>query len=134
LRREARIRITFESGLSVECAIDSGQSPETVRALLSSLPFESEARLWGEEVYFSVPFSAPLENPKEEVDLGDVAYWPEEPSLCLFFGPTLSSPSPNVIKPYSPVNVVGKIIGDPKVLKKVREGERVRVIVVKEGD
>ena len=79
MRREARIRITFESGLSVECAIDSGQSPETVRALLSSLPFESEARLWGEEVYFSVPFSAPLENPKEEVDLGDVAYWPEEP-------------------------------------------------------
>lgn len=127
MRRGARIRITFESGLSVECAIDSEQSPETVRALLSSLPFESEAHLWGEEIYFSVPFSAPPENPKEEVDLGDVAYWPEEPSLCLFFGPTLSSPGPNVIKPYSPVNVIGKIIGDPKVLKKVRDGERVGV-------
>lgn len=127
MRGGARIRITFESGLSVECIIYLDQSPETARALLSSLPFESEAHLWGEEVYFSVPFSAPPENPKEVVDLGDVAYWPEEPSLCLFFGQTLSSPSPDVIKPYSPVNVVGKIIGDPKALKKVREGERVRV-------
>jgi len=127
LEERARIRITFESGLSVECAIDLDQNPETAKALLSSLPFESEAHLWGEEVYFSLPFSVPLENPKEVVDLGDVAYWPEEPSLCLFFGPTLSSPSPDVIKPYSPVNVVGKIVGDPKVLKKVREGEKVRV-------
>ena len=127
MSENARIRITFESGLSVECVIDPAQSPKTVEALLSSLPFESEAHLWGDEVYFSAPFSVPPENPKDVVEMGDVAYWPEEPSLCLFFGPTLSSPSPDVIKPYSPVNVIGKIIGDLKALKKVKEGERVRV-------
>lgn len=121
------IRISFESGLSVECRVDASRSPKTVESLLSSLPLESKAELWGDEIYFSVPFSAPRENPKDIVEVGDVAYWPEEPSLCLFFGPTPSSPRPDIIKPYSPVNIIGKIIGDPKVLKIVREGEKVRV-------
>lgn len=125
--KPAIIRISFESGLLVECEIDERRSPKTVEALLSSLPFESVVEVWGDEVYFSVPFSVQPENPVDVVEVGDVAYWPEEPSLCLFFGPTPLSPRPDVIKPYSPVNIVGKIVGDPKVLKKVREGEKVRV-------
>lgn len=121
------IRISFESGLSIGCRINADTNPKTIEALLSSLPFESKAKLWGDEVYFSVPFSVPLENPRDVVEVGDVAYWPEEPSLCLFFGPTPLSPRPDIIKPYSPVNVIGKIIGDPRVLKSVREEEKVRV-------
>ncbi|MDH5816464.1 MAG: cyclophilin-like fold protein [Candidatus Nezhaarchaeota archaeon] len=121
------IKISFESGLSIRCRVDWSKSPRTVETLLSSLPFESEAQLWGDEVYFSVPFSVPPENPRDVVEVGDVAYWPEEPSLCLFFGPTPISPRPDVIRPYSPVNVIGKIIEDPKLLRNVREGEKVRV-------
>jgi hypothetical protein len=68
-----------------------------------------------------------MERAKAIVDYGNVAYWPEGPALCLFFGPTLSNPSPNIIKPYSPVNVIGKILGDAKILEKVNEGEKLKV-------
>ena len=64
---------------------------------------------------------------KSHSRLRNVAYWPEGPALCLFFGPTLSNPSPNIIKPYSPVNVIGKILGDAKILEKVNEGEKLKV-------
>ncbi|MEM3616913.1 MAG: cyclophilin-like family protein [Candidatus Bathyarchaeia archaeon] len=78
-------------------------------------------------MYFAVPFQVSLEKAKTIVDYGDVAYWPEGPALCLFFGPTLSSPSTNIIKPYSPVNVIGKILENPKILEKVSEGEKLKV-------
>jgi len=122
-----RIKITFESGISVECEISFDRSPKTAQALMNALPFKARAEFWGQEIYFEAPFRVGLENAKEIVDFGDLAYWPEGPALCLFFGPTLSSPSPNIIKPYSPVNVIGKIVGDPKILSKVNEGEELKV-------
>lgn len=125
--RGEKIKITFECGITVECKIFFDENPRTAEALIKALPLEARAELWGKEIYFEVPFRVGLEKAKEIVDYGDVAYWPEGPALCLFFGPTLSSPSSNVIKPYSPVNVIGKILGDPKVLEKVKEGERVKV-------
>lgn len=127
MERREKIRIHFESGITVECEIRFRENPKTAEALLRALPFESRAELWGKEIYFGVPFKTGLENSKDIVEYGDVAYWPEGPALCLFFGPTLTSPSPNIIKPYSPVNVVGKILGDPKILERVDEGEAVKV-------
>ncbi|MCS7139390.1 MAG: cyclophilin-like fold protein [Candidatus Nezhaarchaeota archaeon] len=126
-RKPVKVRVAFESGLTVEFLVNFEENPRTAEVLMMSLPFESRAELWGEELYFSVPFSVGPENTRDVVDVGDVAYWPEEPSLCLFFGPTPISPEPDIIKPYSPVNVIGKIVGDPKVLRKVREGEGLRV-------
>jgi hypothetical protein len=94
---------------------------------MKALPFQARAEFWGKEIYFEAPFKVGLEKARDIVEYGDVAYWPEGPALCLFFGPTLSSPSPNIIKPYSPVNVIGKILGDPKILEKVSEGEKLKV-------
>jgi hypothetical protein len=127
MKRKEKIRITFESGVTVECEIRFDENPKTAEALMKALPFEARAELWGKEIYFEVPFKVGLEKAKDIVDYGDVAYWPEGPALCFFFGPTLSSPNQNVIKPYSPVNVIGKILGDPKVLERVEEGEKIRV-------
>jgi hypothetical protein len=127
MKRKEKIRITFESGVTVECEIRLDENPKTAEALMKALPFEARAEFWGKEIYFEVPFKVGLEKAKDIVDYGDVAYWPEGPALCLFFGPTLSSPNQNVIKPYSPVNVIGKILGDPKVLERVEEGEKIRV-------
>lgn len=119
--KKEKIKITFESGTSVTCEIIFNENPKTAEALIKALPFKSRAEFWGKEIYFAVPFQISIEKAKAIVDYGDVAYWPEGPALCLFFGPTLSSPSPNIIKPYSPVNVIGKILEDPKTLEKRRE-------------
>ena len=125
--KREQIKISFESGITIQCEIRFDKNPKTAEALMKALPFEARAEFWGKEIYFEAPFKVGLEKAKAIVDYGDVAYWPEGPALCLFFGPTLSSPSPNIIKPYSPVNVIGKILENPKILEKVKEGEKLKV-------
>lgn len=127
MERKERIKISFEYGVVVEGEISFSENPRTAEALMKALPLEARAEFWGKEIYFAVPFKVGVEKAKATVDYGDIAYWPEGPALCLFFGPTLSSPSPDIIKPYSPVNVIGKILGDPKILEKVEEGETLKV-------
>jgi hypothetical protein len=46
--------------------------------------------------------------------------------MCIFFGPTPSSKG-NEIRAYSAVSVFGKVIGDAKIFRNVKEGERIRV-------
>ena len=47
-------------------------------------------------------------------------------AFCIFFGPTPSSRG-DEIRPASPVNVFGRVLGDPTVFKSVRSGTKVRV-------
>ena len=54
----------------------------------------------------------------------DVAYWPQGNALCLFYGPTPIS-NGNEIKPYSPVNVIGRIISKGNIAKKVDDSTKV---------
>ncbi|MGB9885420.1 MAG: cyclophilin-like fold protein [Moorellales bacterium] len=103
----------------------------TAAKIWGALPLEAEANTWGDEVYFTIPVEAEPEAPQELVEAGDVAYWPPGRALCLFFGPTPIS-GPGEIRPYSPVTVVGRVLGDPQVLKAVRSGQPVRV--VREGE
>ena len=101
-------------------------STTTARALLGMLPVKATANTWGDEIYFDVPLSVQIEDGREVVQMGDVAYWPDGPSLCLFFGRTPASRG-DEIRAASPVTVLGRIVGDPKVLKSVRSGAEVTV-------
>ena len=101
-----RIRISIGE-LTVTAGLnDSG----TARMLRGSVPFESQARRWGEEVYFEKPVEAGEEDAQAEAPPGTVAYWPPGKALCLFFGQ----------QPYSPVNIVGQLDGDPTCWQKGR--------------
>ena len=101
-------------------------STETAKALLGILPIKAKVNTWGDEIYFDVPLNTEIEGGKEVVEMGDVAYWPDGPSLCLFFGRTPASRGTE-IRAASPVTVLGRIIGDPKVLRTVRSGAEVTV-------
>jgi hypothetical protein len=101
-------------------------STKTASAIFDSLPLESAAHRWGDEVYFEIPLELELENGKEVLDIGDVAYWPEGRCMCIFFGPTPSSKG-DEIRAYSAVSVFGKITGDAEAFKAVKEGGRIRV-------
>ena len=57
---------------------------------------------------------------------GDLGYWPPGRAFCLFFGPTPASRGKE-IRPASPVNVIGRVIGDLSSLKKVHDGQRVTI-------
>lgn len=103
-------------------------SPETVEKIVDSLPIESEVMTWGDEVYFDVPVDMGEENAKETVSKGDVGYWPEGRTLCIFYGKTPLSESEDEIIPASAVNIVGRI-EEPDRLKRIEplEGARIRV-------
>ena len=120
-----KIKITTSSTGPVD-AVLSDENPRTAKAIYEALPIKGNANLWGDEVYFSIPVEANPENGKSAVELGDLAYWPPGNAFCIFFGPTPMSRG-DEIRPASAVNVFGRITGDPKVFKKVRNGEKVTI-------
>jgi len=125
--RRVKVRVCTESAGCVIAELTDELSPRTFEELVKSLPIESVGYRWGDELYFSTPVRVGEENPKEVVDRGAVAYWPPGRALCLFWGPTPASRGPGEIRPASPVNLLGKVLGNVEVLSRVRSGERVRV-------
>lgn len=103
----------------------NGTSPKTGSQILHLCPIESEVQTWGEEIYFSIPLNMPEENAKDTVSLRDVAYWPEGQCFCVFFGKTPITFNLEEIKPTSPVNVFGKVLGDLESLKTIKPGTKV---------
>jgi uncharacterized protein len=100
----------------------------TAEMILNSLPLEGNANIWGDEIYFMIPLHLNLEpDAQEEMEIGNLAYWPTGPAFCIFFGPTPVSVDEKP-RAYSPVNIFGKIIGDATALKSVAQGSKIRII------
>lgn len=119
-----RIRIT--SG-RVAITVELNDSP-TAAALAKALPFSATVNTWGEEIYFTTPVSArPSPDARAEVAVGEVAYWPPGKALCVFFGRTPASIG-NEPRAASPVNPVGRVVGDATAVAMIREGSAVTVM------
>lgn len=82
------------------------------------------ATVGGDEIYFNIGVSVGRENAKEVVERGDLAYWPPGEAFCIFFGATPASRGDEP-RAASPVNVFGKVLGDPEVFRTVRSGEEI---------
>ena len=119
---ERKIRITAGS-VEAEANLDGSV---TARSIWDALPLSAKAETWGDEIYFSIPVRLKEENSRDVVEMGDLGYWPPGAAFCVFFGPTPASRGAE-IRPASPVNVFGRIVGDPKVFKKVRSGAAIRI-------
>lgn len=99
----------------------------TAREIWNLLPAEGAARTWGEEIYFEIPLDVgPSPDARALVEVGEIGYWPTGRALCLFFGPTPASTDDRP-RAASPVNIVGRILGDATQLRSVRDGDLVRV-------
>ncbi|MGI0064206.1 MAG: cyclophilin-like fold protein [Nitrosopumilaceae archaeon] len=118
-----KITLDFPKIRTIYLELDDVIAPKTIKAFLDCLPLTVEINLWGEELYTDeIPVAVGIENAKSLVDLMDVAYWPPGKAICLFFGPTPIGKK-GEIKPYSPVNVIGKIKDeDKRFLRDIRDG------------
>jgi uncharacterized protein len=97
----------------------------TAQAIWDALPITAPATTWGDEIYFSIPVTQDEDKARATVDMGDLGYWPPGSAFCIFFGPTPMSRTKDEIRPASPVNVFGKVVGDATRFKAVRSGEAV---------
>ena len=102
------------------------ESP-TAQAIWGALPIEGHATTWGDEIYFEIPVEMPQEDDaRQEVEVGELGYWPVGNAFCIFFGPTPISTDEKP-RAYSPVNILGEIHADPDELRSVQDGEPVRL-------
>lgn len=119
----ATVRIAWDGG---EVTANLRDTP-TVNQLLAALPWVASANTWGDEVYFELPIQASLEaDARQVVEPGTVCYWVQGNSLALPFGPTPVSKG-DECRLVTRCNVLGAIEGDPRQLKKVKQGAAVRV-------
>jgi hypothetical protein len=108
-----KIKIRINT-LSVEAELND--SP-TAKKVAEALPITAFFNTWGDEIYFTIPVDAELdETAREEVEMGDLGYWPSGKAFCIFFGQTPMS-DPGRIVPASAVNIIGNVIGDAKRFK-----------------
>jgi hypothetical protein len=123
-----RIRISWEKG-EVFGALEN---TPTVDKLLRALPCSSKANTWGDEVYFTVPVRAELESDaKEVVPPGTICFWAEGQSLAIPFGPTPVSQG-NECRLVTKVNLLGKLDGDSRLLRSIRDGDAIRVEIAEQ--
>lgn len=118
-----------EVNATIDIELDDALAPKTVKAILGELAIVVNINRWGDELYTdALPVKTGQENSMSVVKLMDVAYWPEGKGLCLFFGPTPIS-SDEEIRPYSPVNVIGRILSSENIARRV--GEKTPAIIRK---
>ncbi len=118
-----RIKITVGS-LSMEAELNETL---TAKKVADALPIRSPFNTWGDEFYFTIPVEAELdESEREEVEVGDLGYWPTGKAFCIFFGQTPMS-KPGKIIPASAVNIIGKVAGDAGRFKEVKAETEVLV-------
>ena len=118
-------RIVISAGnVLMEAELNEGQ---TARKVWDALPIEGRANTWGDEIYFEIPVSARQEpGAREDVAVGELGYWPVGSAFCIFFGPTPVSVGEEP-RAYSPVNILGRVLGDATQFRGVRSGASVRI-------
>ena len=120
-----KIKIIIKS-VNIELEAELFDTP-TAQAIWNELPFKSNINTWGNEIYFDIPVTLDLEkDARANVDIGEIGYWDVGKSMCIFWGRTPASKDDKPVAA-SPVNVFGKVIGDPTVLNAVNDGDEIIV-------
>ncbi len=118
---ERKIRITTGE-VKAEAELNDSK---TAQSIWDALPIEGSNNLWGEEIYFSIPVKAGQEKgARDVVSAGELGYWPPGHAFCIFFGRTPASRG-DEIRAASAVNIIGKVLSDPKAFLKARDGAKI---------
>jgi hypothetical protein len=109
---------------NISMQAELNENPTSLK-IWEALPIEGRANLWGAEIYFEIPVDAEVEpDARQEVEISELGYWPAGHAFCIFFGPT---PISRDAKPraYSPVNILGRVLGDATQFRTVTNNQKV---------
>ena len=95
----------------------------TADIIWDSLPIEGVVRRRGDEIYFETPLAIEEEG-RDIVRKGELGYRRSDKAFCIFFG---SAPVRGEVRAAGSVNIFGRLLADPEILKGVKDGEKIRV-------
>ena len=100
----------------IKAKLSTEATPNSCEAFWNALPLTVELSTWGDELYGTIPVQIDGEDPREEFEVGDIAYWLQGSGFCILYGPTPASTSdkPRLI---SPGNLLARVEGDASVFK-----------------
>lgn len=105
---------------------------DTGQKIYESLPIEGQVNRWGEEIYFSIPLDlSEASDARQEMEVGELGYWPPGTAFCIFFGPTPASQD-QTPRAASNVNPFGMVDGDATEFTSVRNGETITLTALEE--
>ncbi len=90
----------------IEAALNN---TETARNFYRTLPVKLKATRWGGEYYGKIKLEHSKKDPtKQEMEFGELAFWPDGSALCIFFGKTPASigEKPAAISPVIPLGII----------------------------
>jgi hypothetical protein len=118
-----RIRITAGT-VTGDAELNDGP---TAKQIWDALPISGTANAWGDEIYFGIPVMANQEaGARAQVEVGELGYWPVGHAFCIFYGPTPASTDERP-RAYSPVNILGRVVGDATRFRAVQDGTPVQI-------
>ena len=115
--------ITIRAG-NISMSAELNEKPTAIQ-VWEALPIEARGNRWGDEIYFEILVSAGQEaDARADMEVGELGYWPVGSAFCIFFGPTPVSTGSQP-RAYSPVNILGRVLGDATLFRQVKSGEKV---------
>lgn len=116
-------RMTIGAGsVTMEAELNESQ---TAQQIWHKLPIVGQANTWGDEIYFRIPVDvAEAPDARADVEVGELGYWPQGRAFCIFFGPTPAS-TDDKPRAASPVNIVGRVLGESAAFRDVPAGATV---------
>jgi hypothetical protein len=99
---------------------------DTAQRIYGVLPIEAEINRWGDEIYFGTGVQATKSDvTQQDMEVGDLAFWPPGNAFCVFWGPTPASTG-NIPRAASPVVLIGRLINpDLSALAKTADGQSI---------
>jgi len=93
-------------------------APLTVGAILGKLPLKGRAHVRGGGLSMILGIRRGAEKAVGSVKAGDIAYWPMQDSLVVYFQDS---------KPYGPVNKVGTVSENLELFQDIKGRARIRI-------
>ena len=93
-------------------------APLTVGAILGKLPLKGRAHVRGGGLSMILGIRRGAEKAVGSMKAGDIAYWPMQDSLIVYFQDS---------KPYGPVNKLGTVSENLELFQGLKGGARIRI-------
>jgi hypothetical protein len=94
-------------------------APLTVSDILKVLPINGRTVSVQGCISIILGLKRGTEKPVTQVEEGTIAFWPRAMSLCIY---------PEATRTYDPVNRVGKVTSNLKILRNIRNGSRIIIV------